>query len=246
MPPKLERNDPPYLQIAEHLRGQIKSGALAEGQPIPSARQIASEWGVALATATRVHAVLRSDGLVRSVRGVGTVVDTSATGTTGRDRLISGRRTGRVYPAGERAVVRSAELVPAPDYVADALGLGKGDSVIRRQRITLRHDTPVSCSISWLPGEFAISGPKLVETNRLPQGTFGYIEETTGRELRSGRERVAAGAATMQQARELGVEAGSPVLLGRNWIYDADGGVIEFGESADVADRWSDFDYEIS
>jgi ADP-ribose pyrophosphatase YjhB (NUDIX family) len=37
------------------------------------------EWGIAMATATKVLAALRSEGLVRSVTGVGTVVSVSET-----------------------------------------------------------------------------------------------------------------------------------------------------------------------
>ncbi|WP_214406057.1 TetR/AcrR family transcriptional regulator C-terminal domain-containing protein [Pseudonocardia lacus] len=65
---------PRYRQIADALRHLISSGQLAAGELVPSARRIAAEHGVALATATRVLADLRDDGLVRAVPGVGTVV----------------------------------------------------------------------------------------------------------------------------------------------------------------------------
>ena len=65
---------PVYRRIADSLRARIASGELAAGEPVPSARRIVREHGVALATATRVLAALRDDGLVRAVPGVGTVV----------------------------------------------------------------------------------------------------------------------------------------------------------------------------
>ncbi|MFT3765963.1 MAG: TetR/AcrR family transcriptional regulator C-terminal domain-containing protein [Minicystis sp.] len=61
-------------RIAAELRGRIRSGALRQGNLAPSARQITREWGVALATATKVLALLRREGLVRARPGVGTVV----------------------------------------------------------------------------------------------------------------------------------------------------------------------------
>jgi hypothetical protein len=36
------------------------------------------------------------------------------------------------------------------------------------------------------------------------------------------------------------------VLRGRNWFYDSDGAVIEFGEFAFVPGRWTSYDYEIA
>ncbi|MFC7760771.1 GntR family transcriptional regulator [Catellatospora bangladeshensis] len=64
----------PYRQIVGQIRGRIESGRLRPGDRVPSARQITAEWGVALATATKVLAALRTEGLVTAVRGVGTVV----------------------------------------------------------------------------------------------------------------------------------------------------------------------------
>lgn len=61
-------------RIAAELRARIRSGELAPGQRLPSARAIVREWGVALATATKVLALLRREGLVRSKPGIGTIV----------------------------------------------------------------------------------------------------------------------------------------------------------------------------
>jgi AcrR family transcriptional regulator len=65
---------PPYLRIMEDIRGRISSGELRPGDRVPSARRITQEWGVAIATATKVLAALQREGLVRVVPGVGTVV----------------------------------------------------------------------------------------------------------------------------------------------------------------------------
>src|ERR1700730_4063905 len=69
------RTDPPSVRIASEIRHRIASGQLRAGDRVPSARQITQEWGVAIATATRVLATLRQEGLVRAVPGVGTIVD---------------------------------------------------------------------------------------------------------------------------------------------------------------------------
>jgi AcrR family transcriptional regulator len=66
----------PSSRIVAELRRRIRSGELTPGDRVPSARQITAEWGVAIATATKVLAALQSEGLVRAVPGVGTVVST--------------------------------------------------------------------------------------------------------------------------------------------------------------------------
>lgn len=65
---------PPYRRIADEIRTRIAAGELRPGDPVPSARGITREWGVALATATRVLATLNAEGVTRSLPGRGTVV----------------------------------------------------------------------------------------------------------------------------------------------------------------------------
>jgi DNA-binding transcriptional regulator YhcF (GntR family) len=67
-------------RIAAEIRAKIRSGALAPGAPIPSARALMRSHGVALATAAKVIERLRRERLVRIVPGVGTVVRESSDG----------------------------------------------------------------------------------------------------------------------------------------------------------------------
>ncbi|GAB3875145.1 TetR/AcrR family transcriptional regulator C-terminal domain-containing protein [Kibdelosporangium lantanae] len=64
----------PYLRIVAEIRGRIASGRLRPGDKVPSTRQITQEWGVAMATATKVISALRDLGLVDTRPGAGTVV----------------------------------------------------------------------------------------------------------------------------------------------------------------------------
>ncbi len=64
-----EAPTPLYLQVAAVLRGQIEDGTLS-GR-VPSAATIAQQYQVAKGTAERALAILRDDGLIRSVMGRG-------------------------------------------------------------------------------------------------------------------------------------------------------------------------------
>ncbi|MFJ6675521.1 TetR/AcrR family transcriptional regulator C-terminal domain-containing protein [Actinosynnema sp. NPDC091369] len=67
-------NDAIYQRIAREIREAIESGELRPGDRVPSTREITVRWNVAMATATKVLVTLRSEGFVRPVAGVGTVV----------------------------------------------------------------------------------------------------------------------------------------------------------------------------
>ncbi|WP_039831991.1 GntR family transcriptional regulator [Nocardiopsis valliformis] len=136
---------PPYARVVADIRARIAGGELQPGDRVPSTREITREWGVAMATATKVLSALRQEGLVVAVRGVGTVVrgDAGVAPVTPepsrrsssqpphrghseaeamRARLHSAVE-GEGRPAPDTALTRAA-IVRAAIAVADAEGLG--------------------------------------------------------------------------------------------------------------------------
>ena len=108
-----EAGEPPYARIVADIRARIAAGDLGPGDRVPSARQITREWGVAIATATKVHARLRAEGLVRAVPGIGTVV-------------TAAHRHDLRHPAargGESHDLTRERIVGAAIAIADAEGL---------------------------------------------------------------------------------------------------------------------------
>ena len=119
---------PPYARIAAELRDRITRGELAPGQRVPSTREITARWGVAMATATRVLATLRQEGLVHPVPGVGTVVS-GPPAVPPRQPPAAGRpdparpAPGPERPAADRGPGGAERIVAAAITVADAEGL---------------------------------------------------------------------------------------------------------------------------
>src|SRR5919108_3396584 len=98
-------------RIAADLRSRIASGEFGPGDRVPSTRELTRQWGVAMATATRALSLLRDEGVLRSVRGVGTVVANRPAATRPT------RRRGTAASPARDDVVRTAI------GVADAEGL---------------------------------------------------------------------------------------------------------------------------
>ena len=97
--------EPPYRRIAAEIAGRIAGGQLAPGDRVPSTRAITQEWGVAMATATKVIAALREQGLVETSPGSGTVV-----------------RGGARTPARHEPELTRERIVRAAIAIADAEG----------------------------------------------------------------------------------------------------------------------------
>lgn len=221
---------PPYLQVTTHYRDRILSGALKDGDRLPSTRALADEWGVAKATAEKVLRALTSEGLAVTSQA-GSVVSTRGLGQAPADLLRAARRRGRIYPDGVVGRVVVAELVADPPrHVLEALALESGP-VIRRSRVTAHVSGPVvAASTSWLSGEFAESVPELLGSDRLPGGTIGAVEAATGRRVTSGVDQVRVVPLAADVAEAFGVPAGTSAVGGFNWWRDQEGAVVEFGE----------------
>lgn len=66
--------EPVYRQVAAIIAARIRSGELQPDRAVPSETQLQQEFGVARGTARKAVALLRDEGLVRTVMGRGTYV----------------------------------------------------------------------------------------------------------------------------------------------------------------------------
>ena len=65
---------PIYEQIVEQIKGAIVTGALAEGEQLPSIRALANSLRVSAITTKRAYADLEAAGLIETVQGKGSFV----------------------------------------------------------------------------------------------------------------------------------------------------------------------------
>ncbi|MCZ4506899.1 winged helix-turn-helix domain-containing protein [Streptomyces sp. ActVer] len=71
---------PRWRQVAEVIRSRIEDGTYPPRTRVPSVQQIIAEFGIATATAQKVHKGLRTEGLIHTEPGLGSfVTEQSAT-----------------------------------------------------------------------------------------------------------------------------------------------------------------------
>lgn len=112
----------PYARIVEDVKRRVAEGRLRPGERVPSTRQLARDWGVALATAAKALSVLAQEGVVVAEPRVGTVV-AQPRARQGRREAGRGEVTAPTGGVGERDLAR-ARIVRAAIELADAEGLG--------------------------------------------------------------------------------------------------------------------------
>lgn len=69
---------PVYRQIADSIKHQVALGVLAQGERLPTIRQLAQNWQVDRNTALRAYRVLDREGVISLEHGRGTFVRAAA------------------------------------------------------------------------------------------------------------------------------------------------------------------------
>ncbi len=82
-----KNRQPIYRQLRDRAVALILDGALKEGDPLPSVRNVAAEYRVNPLTVLKAYQQLVDEALVESRRGRGMFVSAGA-----RDRLLQGER----------------------------------------------------------------------------------------------------------------------------------------------------------
>jgi GntR family transcriptional regulator len=107
------------------------------------------------------------------------------------------------------------------------LGLGGGGPartrVIRRAEVTTHGGQAHASGTRWFPAGLAEAAPQLLSAAPLPAALPGL------RPAR-GDDKIVARESTAEEAAELGIAPGRPVLALQRWVYDAGGAVLEFAE----------------
>lgn len=177
-----------YRQVADLLREGIESGEFVSGSSLPSEPELASRFGVSRVTINRAVQLLRGEGLVRVLRGRGSVV--RAIPAIRRHSSRRYRKAAREEGGGHGAFdfeIRRLGLTPRTEIVqlepvrppaeaATVLGLNDGERVLIRKRQMFASDEPVLLATSYIPWEIAErAGITGIDTG--PGGTYSRLAD---------------------------------------------------------------------
>ncbi|HSR84823.1 MAG TPA: GntR family transcriptional regulator [Streptosporangiaceae bacterium] len=221
---------PKYQEIADRLRAQINSGALAPGQRLPSEPDLAAEYDASRNTVRLAIALLINQGLVVSRQGLGTFVlepTKPFTALLSRihqqpDEHHASRSLPVVSPAADesemvRLIVETAFASPS---VAEKLDVVPGDAVVVRRSQYFIGDVPWQLINSYYPSDLA-KGTALEQASEIEAGSIGLLSEM-GYPQRGFVDEIGA---RMPNAREFDffkLASGTPVLVVTRTSYSAD------------------------
>ncbi|WP_187283957.1 GntR family transcriptional regulator [Streptomyces sp. adm13(2018)] len=244
---------PRYVQIADEIVQQIRSGVLKAGDMVPSESELVERYGVAGGTIRKAMVEVRASGLVETRHGKGSIVkDRPPVRLRSSDRFRASHRRGgkAAYLAeseqsGATAKVSVLYIGPmeAPADIAERLGVDVGTQVLARRRLYFRNGTPVETASSYLPWDVVKDIPELFAENPGPGGIYARLEGH-GHTFTEFVETLQARPASKAESSELALSPGAPVVHLLRDAVTKKGRVVEVCDTLMAADQFV-FQYRI-
>src|SRR5256714_1707447 len=176
---------PLYHQLERVLAERIAEGHYRDG--FPGDLDLAAEFSVSRGTVRQALERLARSGLIVRHQGRGSFVAAPLEYPLGRFYRFAHEMQARGIPESSRVLARG--IVRAPAAVAAALGLARGDRLLRIVRLRLAGDRPLLLETSHLPDD---AGAPLRFAD-LPAGSMSDLVEPGGGGLARGPARVPPG-----------------------------------------------------
>jgi len=209
-----------YEEIAAELRRRLDADLTPYpvGSRLPGHSQLTAEFSVGRGVLTEALGLLALEGRIRIAdRSGALVLDPAAPpqpvdvgGQVRRNELgyIFNAAAGHWRPT----VPPTRRWLPAPPHIARLLNVPIGSDVLERHRIVGPDGHPVQIADSYLPADVA-RGTVLEAASTGPGGIYDRLEHDFGHGPITWHPRIGAAAATPDQARDLGVSRGTPLLV---------------------------------
>ena len=223
---------PLYHQAAQALEAAIEDGRLPRGSKLGGEVDLAVQFGISRPTMRAAMKQLADKGLIIRRRGIGTIVAPrpvrrAVALTSLYDDLAKAGRDPRTR-------VLSLKKMGAPPVIAEALGLGPGEEVIRIERLRSAGSDPVALMRNAVP-----EGLLEITADDLESGGLYELLRRNGAGPHIAIQHVGARKADGEEAELLEIEPGDPLLTMSRTAYDTEGRAVEYGWHSYPAEAYS-------
>jgi GntR family transcriptional regulator len=213
-----------YQEIAQELRERAL--AAPAGSVLASEADLSTEFGASRVTVRRALEVLRDEGLLAARQGFGWFVATEPVPQSLQSLATIESHVEGVGKLSERKIEEFA-YEEAPALVRQVLGVAE---VLRVKRVNLADGEPFAVVTVWCPAHLG-SHLSRRDVERRP------FYELLDVALRGATQTIAADLVDPDDARLLGVPAGSPILRCRRVTTDRTGQPVLMSEHVFPAHR---------
>lgn len=231
---------PLYVQLMELLEKDIESGVYQPGDKLATESVMAKTYGVSLITVRKaIGALIEKDMVIRK-QGKGTFVTRPklARKTTLQSFSDMCAQMGR--KSGARMTQNC--IVQASERVATSLKVPVESDVVYIERLRFADDEPVQIERSYFTTRYKFLLDAKFDDNSL----FDFLRAQKGVWVTSSEKTVEICRATAQEAAQLEVKKGTPLLFVRSVAYDNNDEPLYVGIQIINGERFSLHVYETS
>lgn len=227
-----------YYQLVDLLQERIKKQMIPHDK-LPSERELTAQYGVSRTTVRLALQELESSGYIYRRHGKGTFV--SDIQKKAADIAGAYSFTEQMKSLGRHPDTRilSFEQIEADKFIAKHLNLSLGEAIYKLSRLRSADREPLMIEDTYLPVKlFMTLDDKLLRSKPL----YDLFSEDFNQTVRLADEELYASIASKEDAKQLMINEGAPVLHLARQTYNMKNEIIEFTLSVARADQ---FHYQI-
>lgn len=231
---------PLYVQLMELLEKDIESGVYQPGDKLATESVMARTYGVSLITVRKaIGALIEKDMVIRK-QGKGTFVTRPKLARKTTLQSFTDMCTQMGRKSGARMTQNC--MVKASERVATSLKVPVESDVVYIERLRFADDEPVQIERSYFTTRYKFLLDAKFDDNSL----FDFLRAQKGVWVTSSEKNVEICRATAQEAAQLEVRKGTPLLFVRSVAYDNHDEPLYVGIQIINGERFSLHVYETS
>jgi GntR family transcriptional regulator len=235
---QIDRESPQklYLQLHNILKGRMESGEWPVESQIPTEEELCRLFDVSKATVRIAVAELVREGYLRRQQGKGTFVCKRVI-PEGLSMLTSFKENMLEAGVVFETRVLAQTVMMLTDELELKLDVPEDRHIVYLKRVRLVGEEPVLLQESYLPHAVC---PALLSGELERQSVLEFLEERCGVRVTRVRDYIEITALSEEEARVLGLPAGSPALLLEQYFY-ADDAQVMYTRSVKRSERFRFF-----
>lgn len=214
---------PLYYQLYSVIKQNILNGTLEDGAQLPTELGLSERFSISRITAKRALDELAAEGLVARRRAKGTHVTHHYEPKPVKAPLVG--MLQELEFLGKHSDAKVIEVVQArpPANISNEFGLAEGETLLKITRVRSRGNEPFGYYTSWSKGLSQHTDKSQLETT-----TRLEIFRMNGINISHVKQILSAKSATLEVAKELGVEPGFALLSLTRRSFDKEENLVDF------------------
>lgn len=228
---------PKYIQLVERLRRDILSEKLHTGDKLLSENELKREYNVSSTTVRKCIDILRHEGLITRVQGVGTFINKPHVVERSLEKVLSFTKNMEQVGLKPSTIVLEKKVIAAQDKYRQKLNVGPEGKLLRLKRLRSGNDTPMLLETRFINLKYC---PGIYE-KELTGSLYVVYQDTYDIKVSKAKQNLKIVYLNEKEAKLLHCKVGDPAFLVTGVTFSDRNEPIEYEESLYRGDEYEFF-----